>query len=315
MFARGAALAIAKSPGGTNFNPFFVYGAVGLGKTHLALAIGHEAIDNNPNYRALYVTSDQFTTEFVTAVKSADVGHFVSQYADVDLLIVDDIQFFGGKEKTQDEFYHIFNELSQRGKQIILCADRPPEEIKGIKERLLSRFRSGLVADVQAPDLETRTAILLNKVAEHGLYLDRSVVDYVAENIRNNIRTLEGALNRFVAYSKLLGRPIDLELSKDLLKDMVDSAPRFVRIDDCIAVASSYYKLDPEQLRGKTRTRHVSKARQVAMFLSRHFTSHSLKAIGLYFGGRDHSTVIHACNSVQDRTDVDPIFSEELVHV
>ncbi len=313
--ARSAAYAIAENPGGTSFNPFMVYGGVGLGKTHIVQAIGNRVTQSGKLDRVLYVSSEQFTSQFVRSIQENRISDFSSFYRQIDLIIVDDVQFFGGKEKTQEEFFHVFNELHQTGKQIILCADRPPSEISGIEERLLSRFRWGLSADIQPPDLETRIAILQHKAAQHAVALHPLVAEFVAERIRANIRQLEGALLKLAAHAELYGRQIDLELAKEILRDMVDDYQVRLEIEDIQRIVAQFYEISPELLSAKTRKREIVTARHVAMYFCKMMTSHSLKSIGLRFGGRDHSTVIHACNTIGDRIELEPAFRDEVEEV
>lgn len=308
-FARSAALAIAEDPGGTSFNPFLVYGGVGLGKTHLVQAIINRAREQGKAQRCLYISSEQFIAQFVRSIQQNCAADFSNFYRSIDLLVVDDIQFFGGKEKTQEEFFHVFNSLHQAGKQIILCADRPPSAISGIEERLLSRFQWGLSADVQPADLETRCAILNRKADKHGINLDSEVVTYIAENITSNIRALEGALTRLIAASTLQPEPVDLPRARQLLSDVIDGEPRALGIDQIQTIVAERFGIQVSQMCSKTRTRDVVAARHTAMYFAKERTTHSLKSIGLRFGGRDHSTVIHACNAVSDRVDVDAEFA------
>ncbi len=308
--ARSASVAIAKEPGKTSFNPFMIYGGVGLGKTHLIQAIGNYAKTDNDAYRILYVSSERFTTEFVQAIQHNRVSDFTVFYQSVDLLVIDDAQFFAGKEKTQEEFFHIFNALHQAGKQIVLSADRPPRDIDGIEERLLSRFQWGLSADMQPPDLETRIAILQRKAEDDGLAIDRDVVEFIAHNIKSNIRELEGALIRLLAFSTLNDRDIDLPMAKEVLRDLVKDARINLTIDELQNVVCDYFQIPVDLVCAKTRKREVVRARQVAMYFCKELTQHSLKTIGLHFGGRDHSTVIHANQSVQDQMETDVKFRD-----
>ncbi len=308
--ARSASLAIAQQPGATSFNPFLIYGGVGLGKTHLIQAIGNHVLSNNSNQTVLYISSERFTTEFVQAIQNNKVSDFSMFYRQIDLLIVDDVQFFGGKEKTQEEFFHIFNSLHQAGKQIILSADRPPRDISGIEERLLSRFQWGLTADVQAPEFETRIAILQRQAEDDGISISREVIEFIAHHIKSNIRELEGALIRLLAHATLHKREIDLNLAKEVLRDLIKDTRVNLTIDEIQRIACEYFNIPEDLVRGKTRKREVVQARQVAMYFSKQLTQHSLKTIGLHFGGRDHSTVIHANQSVEDQIDTDPKFSD-----
>ena len=310
--ARSAGVAVAEKPGATSFNPFLVYGRVGLGKTHLAHAIGNQIRDSFPRANILYLTSEAFTNFFVQAVKRKTLSDFTETFQHVDVLIVDDIQFFGGKEKTQEQFFHLFNDLHQRGKQIILCADRSPAEIDGIEERLLSRFRWGLSADVQPPDLETRIAILQNHADRVSLELPYDVVDFIAYNVKDNIRLLEGAINRLLALSQISNRPVDLALAQEALHEIIDRRVRkTISAEGIRDMVAESFGIEVEALIGKSRKRPIVDARQVAMFFCKRLTQLSLEAIGKRFGGRDHSTVIHACRAVQARLDTDPTFKKQ----
>lgn len=308
--ARSAALAIAQQPGATSFNPFLVYGGVGLGKTHLIQAIGNYARQHHTAETIRYVSSEQFTNEFVQAIQHNRINEFSLFYRHIDLLIVDDIQFFGGKEKTQEEFFHIFNALHQAGKQIVLSADRPPKEIPGIEERLLSRFQWGLTADVQPPDLETRIAILRRKAEDEGIALADDVIEFIAHHIKNNFRELEGALLRLAAYAAYQRRDIDLALAREALRDLIKEHRVTLTIEQIQQIVCESFGIQPDLVRAKTRKREIVQARQVAMYFCKQLTQHSLKSIGLHFGGRDHSTVIHACQSVENLMETDPKFRE-----
>ncbi len=308
--ARSASLAIAQQPGGTSFNPFLLYGGVGLGKTHLIQAIGNYLHANRPDANILYVSSERFTNEFVQAIQNNRVSDFSLFYRQIDLLVIDDVQFFSGKEKTQEEFFHIFNALHQGGKQIILSADRPPRDIKGIEERLLSRFQWGLSADLQPPEFETRMAILRRKAVEDGIEISADIIEFVAHNIKSNIRELEGALIRLLAHGTLHNRDIDLSLAKDVLRDLITDSRVTMTIDQIQRLVCEYFTIEEDLVRAKTRKREVVQARQVAMYFCKKLTQHSLKTIGLHFGGRDHSTVIHANQSVENQMDTDPKFKE-----
>ena len=308
--ARSAAWAIAQAPGTTSFNPFLVYGGVGLGKTHLIQAIGNYALANGHAKTVRYVSSETFTTEFVQSIQNNRISEFSQFYRTIDLLIVDDVQFFGGKEKTQEEFFHIFNELHQSRKQIILSTDRPPRDIAGIEERLLSRFQWGLSADVQMPELETRIAILKRRANDDGTRVTEEVIEYVATHVKSNIRELEGALIRLQAHAALTSREIDLKLAREVLRDLVKESRPNLTVEEIQRVTCEYLKIDEDLVRARTRKREIVQARQIAMFFSKRRTKHSLKTIGLHFGGRDHSTVIHAVQSVSDQIDTDPSFRE-----
>ena len=313
--ARSASMAIAQQPGGTSFNPFLIYGGVGLGKTHLIQAIGNYVLANNSSKKVRYISSERFTSEFVQAIQNNRVSDFSLFYRQIDLLIVDDVQFFGGKEKTQEEFFHIFNTLHQSGKQIVLSSDRPPRDISGIEERLLSRFQWGLAADVQAPEFETRVAILQRRAEDDGIQIGADVVEFIAHHIKSNIRELEGALIRLLAHATLRMHEIDLAMAKDVLRDLIKDTRVNLTIDEIQRVACEYFNISEDLVRGKTRKREVVQARQVAMYFSKQLTQHSLKTIGLHFGGRDHSTVIHANQSVEDQIDTDPKFKSMIEEI
>ena len=313
--ARSASWAIAQQPGATSFNPFLIYGGVGLGKTHLIQAIGNYVKQNRRAETVLYVSSERFTTEFVQAIQHNRVSEFSLLYRQIDLLIVDDIQFFGGKEKTQEEFFHVFNSLHQAGKQIVLSADRPPREIKGIEERLLSRFQWGLTADVQQPELETRIAILQRKAEDDGIEFDPTIIDFIAHNIKSNIRELEGALIRLLAHATLHNRDIDMPLAREVLRDLIKEGRVNLSIEEIQRITCEYFGIPDDLVRAKTRKREVVQARQVAMYFCKEFTQHSLKTIGLHFGGRDHSTVIHGIQSVENQVETDTGFADRIAEI
>ncbi|MGD0337328.1 MAG: chromosomal replication initiator protein DnaA [Bacteroidota bacterium] len=301
QLARAAALAVANNPGGTSFNPLMIYGGVGLGKTHLIQAIGNHALINKKAQRTIYVSSEKFTIEFVDAIQSDKISEFSNFYRSMDLLIVDDIQFFTGKEKTQDSFFHTFNALHQLGKQIILSSDRPPKELKGLDERLISRFQWGLTADIQPPDLETRIAILKRKSEDDGIELPQDVIEFIAINVTSNIRELEGCLISLLAKSSLENKEINIDLARDVLKIVVGEIKTHISIEEIQRVVCEYYDIAEDLIRAKTRKQEIVNARQIAMYLSKELTNSSLKTIGLHFGGRDHSTVIHAYQTVEDQ--------------
>ncbi len=314
--ARSAGVAVSEQPGVTSFNPFLIYGRVGLGKTHLAHAIGNAIAGTGPRTSVLYMTSEAFTNCFVQAIQNNTLADFTTTFREIDVLIVDDIQFFGGKEKTQEQFFHLFNDLHQRGKQIVLCADRSPAEIDGIEERLLSRFRWGLSADVQPPDLETRTAILQSHCKRSGLELSHDIVDYIAYNVRDNIRLLEGAFNRLYALNRVAKQELTLPFVQEALADLIQARVRkTISAREIRDIVAEFYSLDPTIMAGKSRKRHIVDARQTAMHFCKALTQLSLEAIGKQFGGRDHSTVIHACKAVQARLDTDSQYRSELASV
>jgi chromosomal replication initiator protein len=300
QFAHAAAMAVAEAPGKTKYNPLYIYGGVGLGKTHLVQAIGHYVLDASETINVLYVTSEKFTNDFINSITSNTTQEFVNLYRNVDILLLDDIQFFAGKESTQVQFFHTFNVLYQNGKQIVLASDRPPREIKGIEERLLSRFQQGLVTDIQPPDLETRIAILNKKAESDSIPLPIEVATFIADNVTSNIRELEGSLIRLIAYASLNTKDITVDLAKDVLKDTIRNGTKEVTIEHIQKKVASSYNLSSESLCSKRKTQEVALARQVAMYLTRSLTNASLKSIGLHFGGRDHSTVIHACTQVAE---------------
>lgn len=308
QFAHAAALAVAEAPGKTKFNPLYVYGGVGLGKTHLAQAIGHYVREEYQELNVLYATSEEFTNDFINSITRNTTQEFVNYYRNVDLLLLDDIQFFAGKEATQVQFFHTFNALYQSGKQIILTSDRPPKDIKGLEERLLSRMQWGLVTDIQPPDLETRIAILQKKNESDGVALPQDVAVFIADNITCNIRELEGALIRLLAYSSLNGRELNIELAKEVLRDVIKNGAKEITLKDIRKKVAESFNLTEESLCSKRKTQEIALARQVAMYLTRSLTKTSLKSIGLEFGGRDHSTVIHACNLIAENLKKDSDF-------
>ena len=308
--ARSAGMAIANRPGGTAFNPLVIFGDVGLGKTHLAHAIGNEVMNKYSNKTVLYVSTEKFTNQIIQAIKNNAVTDFVNFYQLVDLLIVDDIQFLENKPKTQEIFFHIFNQLHQNGKQLILTSDRPPKDLAGMEERLISRFKWGLSADLQAPDFETRMAILESKMTEEGVDMPNDVIEFVCYNIKNNIRELEGVLVSMTAQAALNNRSFDLPLAKEVIKNFVKNINREITVDFIQNLVAEYFKVPVEKLAGKTRKRSIVIARQLSMYLAKNMTNQSLKAIGDNFGGRDHSTVIYSCKTVQDLLDTDQVFKD-----
>lgn len=310
--ARSAGYAVAQKPGITSFNPLMLYGGVGLGKTHLVQAIGNEIKQTLSEKFVLYVSSEYFTNQFIEAVKNNNVQEFNNFYLQVDILILDDVQFLSGKEKTQEIFFHIFNHLHQSGKQIIMTSDCPPRDLKGLQERLLSRFKWGLTADLQQPDYETRLAIIKRKMQSDGIYIPENVIEYLAYSVDTNIRELEGVLISLIAHASLNRRDIDLELAKQTLKNIVQDIETEVGIDYIQKTVSEYFEVSLEDLKAKTRKKEIVIARQVAMYFSKEYTNHSLKSIGYHFGGRDHSTVIHAVQSVNDIMEIDAKFKQSI---
>ena len=306
--ARSAGFAVANNPGGTSFNPLFIYSGVGLGKTHLAHAIGIQIKNNFPNKTVLYVPSDKFLNQFVDSVKSNSTNDFVHFYQMLDVLIIDDVEFFSGKEKSQDVFFHIFNHLHQNGKQIVLTSDKPPVEIQGIEHRLLSRFKWGLSADLQAPDFETRVAILEKKIYADGLEISKEVVEYLAYSITTNIRELEGALISLLAQSSLNKKAITLELARQMIDRYVKNTVREVSIDYIQKVVCDYFSIALDLINSKTRKREVVQARQIAMYFAKSMTKSSLATIGMHCGNKDHATVLHACRTVNNLLETDKAF-------
>lgn len=297
-FAHAASLAVAESPAKA-YNPLFIYGGVGLGKTHLMHAIGHYIQNVNPKSKVVYVSSEKFTNELINSIKDDKNEEFRSKYRNVDVLLIDDVQFIAGKERTQEEFFHTFNTLHEASKQIILSSDRPPKEIHTLEDRLRSRFEWGLIADIQAPDFETRIAILKKKADVENLNVPNEVMVYIATHIKSNIRELEGALIRIVAYSSLTNKEISVELASEALKDIISNKnAKQITIELIQDIVSSYYGLKIDDFKSSRRTRNVAFPRQIAMYLSRKLTDTSLPKIGEEFGGRDHTTVIHAYEKI-----------------
>jgi len=306
--ARSAGIAVAQKPGITSFNPLMIYGGVGLGKTHLIQAVGNYIKQNFEEKLVLYISSEKFTSQFIDSLRNNVVQEFSNLFLKVDVLILDDVQFLSGKEKTQEIFFHIFNHLHQCGKQIIMTSDCPPRDLKGLEERLLSRFKWGLTADLQQPDFETRVAIIQRKMQADGIQIPEEVIEYLAYSVDTNIRELEGVLISLIAHSSLNKREIDLELAKQTLTNIVQDIENEVGIDFIQKTVSESFNVTLDQLKDKTRKKEIVIARQVAMYFSKEYTNHSLKAIGYHFGGRDHSTVIHAVQTVNDMMETDRRF-------
>ena len=306
--ARSAGFAVANKPGGTSFNPLMIYGPTGLGKTHLVHAIGGAIKDRFPEKQVLYVNAEKFTQQFVESMKNNTINDFKNFYQLIDVLILDDVHNFAGKEKTQDIFFHIFNELHQTNKQIVLTSDKPPKDLIGVEDRLLSRFKWGLTADLQIPDFETRMAILYKKMQLDGIELPQYVVEYVAHNIDSNMRDLEGAMVSLLAHSTLNKKEIDLPLAKQMLKNFIKNSSKEISIEYIQKLVCEYFEVPVELLKSQTRKREIVQARQISMYLAKSHTKSSLKSIGMHFGGRDHSTVIYACQTVEDLIDTDKKF-------
>jgi chromosomal replication initiator protein len=310
--ARSAGYAVANKPGGTSFNPLLIYGGVGLGKTHLTHAIGIEIKNKFPQKTVLYVSSEKFTHQFVDSIRNNNQNDFIHFYQMMDVLIIDDVQFFAGKEKTQDAFFTVFNHLHQSGNQIILTSDKPPVEMQGMEQRLLSRFKWGLSADLQTPGLETRIAILEKKMYADGIELPKEVVEYLAYSISTNIRELEGALISLIAQASLNKKEVNLDLAKQMIDKFVKNTAREVSIDYIQKVVCDYFDLPIELLKSKTRKREVVQARQIAMYFAKKMTKSSLANIGMHCGGKDHATVLHACRTVNNLHETDKQFRRYL---
>lgn len=296
-FAHAASLAVSDSPAKA-YNPLFIYGGVGLGKTHLMQAIGHRLGERSPNARSLYLSSERFTNQLIWAIQNRSMASFRDRFRSADVLLVDDIHFIGGKESTQEVFFHTFNVLYDAHKQIVISSDRPPKELRGVEERLVSRFEWGLVTDIQPPDLETRVAILRKKAQAQGQQVLDEVTLFIAERVSTNIRELEGALNRVIAYGVLTDREITLGMAQEVLKGMVAETAKRITMDRIQWIVANHFNLSVADIQGKRRTKEVSLPRQIAMSLSRELTEASLPAIGEAFGGRDHATVIYACQKI-----------------
>ncbi len=306
--ARSAGYAVANKPGGTAFNPLLLYGAAGVGKTHLAHAIGIEIKEKQPSKTVLYVASERFTLQFIDAVKNNSTNDFVHFYQMIDVLIMDDVQFLAGKEKTQDVFFHIFNHLHQSGKQLVLTSDKAPVEMQGMEQRLLSRFKWGLAADLSVPELETRIAILRKKSYLDGVELPEDVIEYLAYSISTNVRELEGALISLLAQASMNKKSINLDLAKQMIDKFVKNTAREISIDYIQKVVSDYFDMPIELLKSKTRKREVVQARQIAMYYAKNHTKASLASIGAHCGGKDHATVLHAYRTVNNLIETDKQF-------
>ncbi len=313
--ARRAGKTVAEKPGASSFNPLVLYGGVGLGKTHLGQAIGNETKRLHPNKVVLYVSSEKFINQFQDHGRNNAINDFIHFYQMVDVLIIDDVQFFNRAEKSQDAFFAIFNHLHQSGKQLIMTSDKSPKDLEGLQERLLSRFRWGLSADLQIPDYDTRIDILERKMKNDGLDMPREVVKYLAYNINSNVRELEGALISLLAQSSLNKREIDLDLAKRVLRNFVKTSSKEITIDTIQKMVCEFFDVPYDKLLQKTRKREIVQARQITMFLAKAFTKNSLKTIGEHFGGRDHTTVIHSCQTVKDLMDTDSTFRESVVEL
>lgn len=315
QFAHAAALAVAESPS-KSYNPLFIYGGVGLGKTHLMHAIGHYVMEHSPDANVQYLSSEKFTNEFINSIRDNKTEEFRNKYRNVDVLLIDDIQFLAGKEQTQEEFFHTFNTLHDESKQIVISSDRPPKEIPTLEDRLRSRFEWGLITDITPPDLETRIAILRKKAKADGLEVPNEVMIYIANQINTNIRQLEGALIRVVAYSSLVNKDIDADLAAEALKHFeTPGHTKIISIIDIQKAVASQYQLKIDDLKAKKRTKSIAFPRQIAMYLSREMTDCSLPKIGKEFGGRDHTTVIHACDKISKLLETDSILKSRIKEI
>ena len=308
--ARSAGMAVANKPGGTSFNPLLIFGGVGLGKTHLAHAIGVEIKDKYPERTVLYISAEKFTQQYIESVKKNTRNDFIHFYQLIDVLIIDDVQFLSGKSGTQDVFFHIFNHLHQNGKQVILTSDKAPVDMQDIEQRLLSRFKWGLSAELQTPDFETRISILKSKLYKDGVEMADDIIDYVAKNIKTNVRELEGAIISLIAQSSFNKKEVTLDLAQQVVEKFVKNTKREVSIDYIQKVVSDYFEMDVTTLQSKTRKRHIVQARQLAMFFAKKFTKASLASIGTQIGKRDHATVLHACKTVDNLAETDKQFKK-----
>lgn len=314
-FAHAASLAVAEAPAKA-YNPLFIYGGVGLGKTHLMHAIGHYVLEHNPSAKVVYLSSEKFTNEFINSIRDNKAVEFRNKYRNVDVLLIDDIQFLAGKEQTQEEFFHTFNTLHEESKQIVISSDRPPKEIPTLEDRLRSRFEWGLITDITPPDLETRIAILRKKAKAEGLDIPNEVMLYIANQIDSNIRELEGALIRVVAYSSLINKDINADLAAEALKDIIPSSkPKIITILEIQKAVGEHYNVKLEDFKAKKRTKSVAFPRQIAMYLSRELTDSSLPKIGDEFGGRDHTTVIHAHEKISKLYQTDAQLQQQIAEI
>jgi len=311
QFAQAAATAVAKNPG-KSYNPLYVYGGAGLGKTHLMNAIGHFALMNNHRMKILYITTEKFMNELINHLQYGKILDFREKYRSVDILLIDDIHYLGGRERTKEEFFHTFNHLYDSQKQIVISSDCPPKEIPHLEERFRSRFEWGLIADIKPPDIETRIAILRKKAEMEDVNLSESVALYIADKVHSNIRELEGYLRRVIAYSSLKGEKIDLDLTKEALKGLLDTSSTIVTVDKIQKLICHKFKIKPSQLKSKNNSPKISFPRQIAMYLSKELTKSSLPEIGKKFGGKHHTTVIHSIRKIQKMRDEDPEFNKEI---
>jgi len=311
--ARSAGLAIAKKPGTTPFNPLIIYGDVGLGKTHLAHAIGNSIKEMNPRHNVLYLNTDEFTNQIVKAIQEGTISDFMNFYKLIDTLIIDDIQFLGGRKKSLEMLFNIFNNFHQNNKQIILTSDRQPKDLEGMEERLISRFKWGLTADLQSPEYETRMAILEKNLTQEEVEFPAQVKEYICFNIKNNIRELEGVITNIVAKASLNDEEINIDLAKEVIEKFVSTTTKQISIENIKSLVANHYQLTVEELLSKSRKRKIVVARQVSMYIARKVTPHSLESIGKIFGGKDHSTVVHSIRQVENQIGLDNYFRDEVL--
>jgi chromosomal replication initiator protein len=309
--ARAAAIQVSENVGGSSYNPLLLYGGVGLGKTHLMHAVGNAIAERHPELKVAYMYSQRFMEDMVRAIEHGAMSEFTQYYRSVDVLLMDDIQFLAKGSKSQEEFFHVFNRLQEDGRQIVLTCDRYPKEIQGLEERLESRFVWGMTAAVEPPELETRVAILLKKAEREAVYIPSDAAFFIAERVRSNVRELEGALRRVIANARFAGRPISIDQVKSALRDLIAIQARQVGIDNIQKTVADYYKLRMSDLLSKKRNRSLARPRQVAMALSKELTNHSLPEIGDAFGGRDHTTVLHACRKVEELREMNPEIKDD----
>jgi len=314
-FAKSAALAVANAPGKTKFNPLLIYGGVGLGKTHLLQAVGNQLVSQRKDLRVAYSSSEEFYLNFIDAIKNNSTRKFSEHYRASNILLIDDIQFLSGKESTQEEFFYIFNTLYQNQRQIVLTSDLPPNSLKGLQDRLISRFQWGLCVDIQPPNLETRVAILKKKAEQDNLSIPESILIFIAENVSSNIRELEGIIIRLLAYASITRRDITIDLVKSILKGNQKQEKTKFSIEEIIDKVADYYKVPVNNIREKNRRKEVAFCRQLAMYIVKAYTNYSLKSIGLHFGGRDHSTVIHAIQHIEQIKEKDSSVSSDIEHI
>jgi chromosomal replication initiator protein len=308
QFAHASAKAVAEAPGKT-YNPLFIYGGVGLGKTHLITAIGNAVIDKKSDITVIFVSAEQFTNEVVSAIRHQKMGELKEKFRNIDLLLLDDIHFIENKTQTQEEFFHTFNTLYERQKQIVISSDRPPKEIAAITDRLRSRFSMGLIADIQPPELETKVAILQRKAETEKIFVPEDVAYYLASKVKSNIRELEGCLIRLGAQSSLTGRPINIDMAKNILQDLIQDDEKPVTTDQIQKTVSEHFALKVSDMKAKKRTKEIAQPRQIAMYLSKQLTNLSLSDIGKNFGGKDHATVIYACKQIEEKRAKDEAFN------